>query len=84
MHWSILKPNRDLVTRLKREFHTSTAIARVLANRGITSLDEARPFFHPQLDHLHAPLLMKDMETAVERNPEKYSPTATSPRLRRL
>jgi single-stranded-DNA-specific exonuclease len=67
MHWSILQPDTELVTRLKKEFRTSTAVARVLANRGITSLEEARPFFNPKLDHLHPPFLMKDMEPAVER-----------------
>jgi len=67
MHWSILQPDPELVTRLKREFRTSTAVARVLANRGITSLEEARPFFNPKLDYLHPPLLMEDMEPAVER-----------------
>jgi single-stranded-DNA-specific exonuclease len=41
--------------------------ARLLAQRGITTAEEARAFFRPSLDQLHDPFLMRDMDRAVER-----------------
>ena len=45
----------------------SPALATLLAQRGITSPDEAKTFYHPTIDQLHDPFLMKDMDRAVER-----------------
>lgn len=42
-------------------------LINLLAQRGITTYDEAKNFFRPSLDHLHDPFLMKDMDKAVER-----------------
>ncbi len=42
-------------------------LARLLAQRGITSFEEARTFFNPSLAHLHDPFIMKDMDKAVSR-----------------
>lgn len=67
MKWQILNPDLKMVSRLQKEFDCSEIIARVLANRGINSLQESRPFFNPALDHLHDPFLMRDMDRAVER-----------------
>ena len=41
--------------------------ARLLAQRGISTPEEARAFFRPSLDQLHDPFLMRDMDRAVER-----------------
>ena len=38
-----------------------------MVQRNITSSDEARAFFEPDLGYLHDPFLMKDMNIAVER-----------------
>jgi single-stranded-DNA-specific exonuclease len=67
MHWYIHAPDPDLVARLQRDFRCSPIIATILANRGIISLEESRPFFHPTLDQLHDPFQMRDMDRAVER-----------------
>ena len=43
------------------------ALGRLLVERGITTLPEARRFFRPQLTELHDPFLMNDMQVAVDR-----------------
>lgn len=53
----------ELAAALKVDQH----IARILLQRGISSFDEAKYFFRPELSHLHDPFLMKDMDKAVER-----------------
>lgn len=67
MYWKIKQPSDDLVSSLKEEFKTSEIIAKVLANRGIQSLEESREFFEPDLDELHDPFMMKNMDFAVDR-----------------
>jgi len=41
--------------------------ARVLCHRGYSDPETARRFLSPSLDHLHDPLLLRDMPAAVER-----------------
>lgn len=67
MNWNFLNPDPKLVNRLKKEFKSSEIIARVLANRGIESVDSSRDFFNPQLNHLNDPYQMQDMNIATER-----------------
>lgn len=45
----------------------SPLFAQLLLDRGITTPEEASNFFDPQLQDLHDPFLMKDMEVAVRR-----------------
>ncbi|MGP1515652.1 MAG: single-stranded-DNA-specific exonuclease RecJ [Bacteroidales bacterium] len=42
-------------------------IANLLVQRGIDSYEKAKEFFRPDLNKLHDPFLMEDMEQAVER-----------------
>ena len=67
MRWSLLIPDQNTVSSVKKAFRTSEVIARVLANRNILNPNLARPFFTPNLDMLHNPYLMQDMDKAVER-----------------
>lgn len=41
--------------------------ARVLLGRGMEDLEQARRFLSPSIEHLHDPLLLTGMRTAVER-----------------
>lgn len=43
------------------------ALGRLLVQRGIYTLSEAKHFFRPQLNELHDPFLMNDMQVAVNR-----------------
>lgn len=42
-------------------------LGKLLFDRGITTVQQARHFFRPQLSELHDPFLMDDMQTAVDR-----------------
>lgn len=52
---------------LGAELNSTPLLGRLLLQRGITTFDEARTFFCPDLSQLHDPYLMKDMHQAVER-----------------
>lgn len=53
--------------RVGEKYAGSPAIAELLVQRGITSVDDAEHFFNPSLSDLHDPFLMKDMDKAVDR-----------------
>ncbi|MEG2069922.1 MAG: single-stranded-DNA-specific exonuclease RecJ [Bacteroidales bacterium] len=42
-------------------------LAALLISRGITTVESANAFFSPNIEFLHDPFLMKDMDKAVER-----------------
>ncbi|WP_417885505.1 single-stranded-DNA-specific exonuclease RecJ [Zunongwangia sp.] len=66
--WTI-KPNPDseIVTSLMQSLGIDKPIARLLAQRDINTFEEAKKFFRPNLNDLHDPYLMKDMDKAVSR-----------------
>lgn len=68
--WSIttLTPEQqDAQARLERELNISAASARMLVVRGVETAEAARAFVRPSLDRLPDPMLMRDMDKAVER-----------------
>ncbi len=52
---------------LQRSLNVDTVLASLLVGRGITNFEEARRFFRPELNHLHDPFLMRDMDLAILR-----------------
>lgn len=54
-------------SELAKRFDNVPPISELLAQRGISSVDEAEKFFHPSLKDLHDPFLMPDMDKAVGR-----------------
>ena len=52
---------------LAAKLSISPVLCQLLLKRGITTEEEARKFFRPQLHDLHDPFLMRDMDLAVER-----------------
>ena len=56
-----------VVLELEHALGVPTAVASVLAQRGITSFEGAKSFFRPRLEDLHDPFLMLGMEAAVNR-----------------
>ncbi len=68
MRWT-LKPKQDdeQIKALAKILNVDRFVAHLLLQRGITSYEEAKKFFRPQLSDLHDPFLMRDMELAVKR-----------------
>ena len=68
MRWN-LKPNPDpsTVKQLAESLNVDLFIAQLLVQRGIETFEDARKFFRPNLNDLHNPYLMKDMDKAVSR-----------------
>ncbi|WP_289037519.1 single-stranded-DNA-specific exonuclease RecJ [uncultured Zobellia sp.] len=68
MRWTIKpKPEQDAIDQLASTLKVDDLVAQLLLQRGITTYDEAKRFFRPELSHLYDPFLMKDMHLAVER-----------------
>ncbi len=68
MRWTIKpKPEQDAIDQLAKALKVDDLVAQLLLQRGISTYDEAKRFFRPELSHLHDPFLMKDMHIAVER-----------------
>lgn len=57
----------EKTARLTAELGIDPVLAALLVHRGIGSFEEARSFFRPNLNDLHDPFLMKDMDKAVGR-----------------
>ena len=52
---------------LAREVGIHPALGKLLFDRGITTAQQARHFFRPQLTELHDPFTLNDMQVAVDR-----------------
>ena len=58
---------QEAESRLALRYSGVPPISELLAQRGISTVEEAEKFFHPSLKDLHNPFLMPDMDRAVER-----------------
>ena len=68
MRWTFKPfPEKEKIRKLSKELHVDSIIAKLLLQRGIETYDEAKNFFRPNINDLHDPYLMKDMDKAVER-----------------
>jgi len=68
--WNYQPPTHDqkeASQSLAGELGISPILGKLLVQRGIETAAEAKKFFRPQLQDLHDPFLMKDMDLAVER-----------------
>jgi single-stranded-DNA-specific exonuclease len=68
MRWK-LKPetNPEITANLAQELGIDNTLAKLLVQRGIETFEQAKAFFRPNLNNLHDPYLMKDMDKAVAR-----------------
>lgn len=57
----------EVVSQLSSELGIDPVLAELLVQRGIRTFSQARSFFRPDLNDLHDPFLMRDMDKAVER-----------------
>jgi single-stranded-DNA-specific exonuclease len=68
MRWTIKpKPEQTDIDQLAAALNVDHLVAQLLLQRGISTYEEAKKFFRPQLSDLHDPFLMKDMDIAVAR-----------------
>ena len=65
--WKFKSVNEDCVNQVAKTFSLPHTIARVMSLRGINSRAESKDFFYPDINHMHDPFLMADMDKAVER-----------------
>ena len=65
--WNILSADNEKVKLLYASLKVHPAICKILVQRGIDDYDKAKYFFRPQLGDLHDPMLMKDMQKAIDR-----------------
>lgn len=62
-----LEPDKEIVEELSKAINLNKVLTGILVQRGITTYEEAKKFFRPQLTDLHDPYLMKGMEKAIDR-----------------
>lgn len=68
--WNLQNPTEEQIHKsdqLAAELGMSPVICLLLVQRGITSAEEAKRFFRPNMADLHDPFLMPDMDKAVKR-----------------
>ena len=68
MNWEIREqPSKDKLEELQSNLNIPEFICTLLLQRNIDSLKLAQGYFRPNLDELHDPFLMKDMDKTVNR-----------------
>jgi single-stranded-DNA-specific exonuclease len=65
--WKILQADKTKAEALQQMLKINPALCSILTGRGFDDFDKARQYFRPQLNDLHDPWLMKDMDKAVQR-----------------
>lgn len=65
--WILPDIEAERAGALARALRIGTPAAKILLRRGFADPDAARRFLRPSLDELRDPLLMRDMEHAIER-----------------
>ena len=65
--WDVVAGDGGLEEQLAVALRLSRLAARLLVNRGITTIEGAQAFLNPSLQRLHDPFLMRGMAAAVER-----------------
>jgi single-stranded-DNA-specific exonuclease len=69
MKWILptLPPKDAIISLAERLNGIPVALAALLLQRQVHSIEAAKDFFYPKLDQIHDPLLMKDMDIASNR-----------------
>jgi len=65
--WNLIPTDENAAEKLHSETTLPILFCRLLVQRGILTLEDARTFFRHDLNNTHDPFLMKDMDKAVER-----------------
>ncbi|HLY69561.1 MAG TPA: single-stranded-DNA-specific exonuclease RecJ [Puia sp.] len=65
--WNILQAEETKWQSLQTELRINPVLCKVLIERHVETYEESKKYFRPQLNELHDPWLMKDMDKAVDR-----------------
>jgi single-stranded-DNA-specific exonuclease len=68
--WHFLSPHTKrppIEEEMAKELGISPILSKLLVQRNITTVEDAKRFFRPQLEDLHDPFLMLGMDKAVDR-----------------
>ena len=65
--WIELEADEKIVQQLQTELNIHPVLCKLLVLRNINTFDEAKDFFRPNLNKLHDPFLMRDMDKAITR-----------------
>ncbi|NLM68800.1 MAG: single-stranded-DNA-specific exonuclease RecJ [Firmicutes bacterium] len=63
----LIRPADERCRYLSQTLNISEVTAKILIDRGISSIEAAQQFLYPDLKQLHSPLLLPDMDKAVRR-----------------
>ena len=65
--WKYKSCDSDDINKISDEFNVPKSIATIMSLKNINSKQISRSFFYSDLNNLHSPLLMKDMDKAIDR-----------------
>ena len=65
--WSFNSENEPVVSNYSKVFGTSDLITKLLLDRGLRTEKEVNEFLNPKIEDLRDPLLLLDMDKAIER-----------------
>ncbi|TYS00874.1 single-stranded-DNA-specific exonuclease RecJ [Rossellomorea vietnamensis] len=65
--WVVKEHNETDSTALQQKLNIPPIVSKLLANRGINDIEEAKAFLHGDEQPFHDPYLLMDMDKAVER-----------------
>ncbi len=60
-------PQEAEIQALSKAINVNNVLTKILIQRGINNFENAKIFFRPELEQLHNPFLMKDMDVATAR-----------------
>ena len=65
--WDRLACDEEAATSLAAALGIAPVVARLLCQRGLSDPEHADRFLNPSIEHLHDPMLLAGMATAVDR-----------------
>ncbi|MBL7777753.1 MAG: single-stranded-DNA-specific exonuclease RecJ [Chitinophagales bacterium] len=67
LRWREIPLDKNKVDALQQQLRIHPVLCQLLVQRGIETYEQAKAFFRPELNALHDPFLMKDMDKAITR-----------------